>query len=100
MSYTTIRTEHSVGDVVYWHDSEEDAVRRGVVVGIEARCDQAGYTPDFEILYRVRDKWAAEPCIAPYMLMQGALKDSPRDAFPLIPPEAAPDVPEVPEVPA
>lgn len=96
MSYTTIRTEHSVGDVVYWHDSEEDAVRRGVVVGIEARCDQAGYAPKFEIVYRLRDKWAAEPCIALYMLMEDAVKNSPLDAFPSIPPEDAPDVPEVP----
>lgn len=100
MSYTTIRTEHSVGDTVYWHDSESDAVHRGVVVGIEARCDSPGYTPDFEIIYRVRDKWAAEPSIASYMLLERDLNVSPRDAFPPIPPEPAPVEPASAEAPA
>ena len=86
MSYTSIRTKHSVGDTVFWYLEEADCVCRGVVVGIEARCSTPGYSPKFEIAYTVRDKWAAETRRSTYVLTEEALH-SEASCFPPVPPD-------------
>lgn len=89
MAYTSIRTAHSVGDVVYFYDSESDTVQRGVVVGIEANSTGTGYSPKWTVMYRVAHKFAAEKPQHPSLICEDDLKESARDAFPPIPPEPA-----------
>lgn len=89
MSYTSIRTAHSVGDTVYFYEAVDDCVRRVVVVGIEARSTDLSYAPKWSVMYRCVDKWAAEPRRDPYFILEDNLKKSVHDAFPPIPPELA-----------
>jgi hypothetical protein len=91
LSYSTIHTDHSVGDVVFFHEAESDTVVRGVVTKIEAVCATAGYQPKWTILYSVAPKWAHEKPARDYLISQGDLKTTARDAFP----EELPEVAEV-----
>ena len=86
MAYTSIRTAHSVGDVVYFHDEESDTVQRGVVVGVEARNIQPGYSPKWTVLYQVAHKFASEPPKHPSLISESDLHSRPEYAFPA-PPE-------------
>jgi hypothetical protein len=86
MSYSTIHTDHSVGDVVFFHDPETDAVHRGVVVSIEARSSEGGYAPKWTILYGIKHKFATDPGPGS-LISQECLKATARDAFPPEPPE-------------
>jgi len=83
VAYTSIRTAHSVGDTVYYHDSESDSVRRCVVESIEARSAENGYSPKWTVMYRVAHKHASDP--GPVALIcEDDLKETPREAFPEI----------------
>lgn len=90
MSYSNIRTAHSVGDVVYVFDSSEDSVQRMQVIGIEARCDEASLLPKWQVLYRCVNKWAAEGPSTPGVYREEDVHTSPGDAFPDLPPETVP----------
>lgn len=84
MSYSSIRTRHSVGDIVYFHDSESDTVQRGVVTGIEARCTDPGYSSKWSILYDVAHKFASDPG-RPSLIGEGDLHGDPAQAWPPLP---------------
>lgn len=82
MSYTTIRTAHSVGDIVFFYDSETDTVQRGVVVGIEARNTKPGYSPEWHVVYSIAHKFAAEAPRHPSIIGEKDVKANASDAFP------------------
>ena len=87
MSVAVITTKHAVGDVVYWHEPQDDYVQRGVVVAIEAECVTPGYRPEWKVTYSVRAKYATDPNHAPFIVAEEKLHDLARDAFPEPPPE-------------
>lgn len=93
MSYTTIRTAHSVGDIVFFYDSETDTVQRGVVVGIEARNTTPGYSPEWDVVYSIAHKFAADPPRHASIIGEKDVKANASDAFPPL----ALDEPAVPE---
>lgn len=84
MSYTTIHTKYSVGDTVYFHDSESDIVQRGVVASIEARCTDRGHSPKWATLYTVEHTFASDPPARPSLICEENLHDDPRSAWPEI----------------
>ena len=91
MPYTSIRTQHSVGDTVYFYDPERDSVQRAKVIRISATADGVGYSPDFSVTYALRREWANAETLSADMVVtlpESQVKDTLRDAFPPIPPEA------------
>ena len=84
MSYTTINTKYTVGEVVYFHDKESDSVQRGVVVGIEARAKDAGYSPKWSVLYSVDHRHAIDPPACPSLIREEDLHNDARRAWPPI----------------
>lgn len=84
MSYTTIHTKYSVGDTVYFHDSEADSVHRGVVTGIEAQSRDAGYSPKWSVLYTVAHKFASNPPARSALVREEDLHDDALRVWPAI----------------
>lgn len=94
MAYTSIRTAHSVGDVLFFYDSDQDAVRRVVVCAIEARINTQDIPAKWNVIYSVKAACAAEGG-APYYVAERDLHDRWHDAFPPIPPAAEEPAPEL-----
>jgi hypothetical protein len=84
MSYTTIHTKYTVGELVYFHNEEDDTVQRGVVVGIEARSSDTGWSPKWSLLYTVAHKHASDPPQRPSLIREEDLFDDARHAWPEI----------------
>ncbi len=91
MAYTNLRTAHSVGDVVYYHDAQRDSVQRAVVTRISATTEASDFSPKFQVTYTVRRKWAeASDLIGDVVLTEGELHSEVPRAFPPVPPDAEP----------
>ena len=86
-----ISTSHSVGDIVFAYDDDNDSIQRLRIIGVQASSESVTRygTGEWHVEYLARPAQAAGPNLT-RSYCGDDLHSAPRSAFPDIAPEAAP----------